>query len=244
MTITAKNKLRFGESIEIHDELNPAIWTENKELKPEVEDKIEDIVDTFVEMLKERDIDIKVEDIYLLGSNANYNYNEDSDLDVHIIADESFDCSEKHLEIIYNAYKALFNNRYEITIRGINVEIYVENKDNLTNVATGIYSLKDGWIRKPSKYAIPEIDSFELDKRVNEWENKYFEITQDPTLDKIDKYIDDIYDIRKKSIKEEGEFGLNNLVFKEMRRRGYLAEVKELRNKKLAQNLSLENLNQ
>ena len=70
---TTKNKLRFGESIEIHDELNPAIWTENKELKPEVEDKIEDIVDTFVEMLKERDIDIKVEDIYLLGSNANYN---------------------------------------------------------------------------------------------------------------------------------------------------------------------------
>ena len=63
------------------------------------------------------------------------------------------------------------------------------------------------------------------------------------SLIKIDKYIDDIYDIRKKSIKEEGEFGLNNLVFKEIRRRGYLAELKELRNKKLAQNLSLENLN-
>ena len=47
----------------------------------------------------------------------------------------------------------------------------------------------------------------------------------------------------KKSIKEEGEFGVNNLVFKEIRRRGYLAELKELRNKKLAQNLSLENLN-
>ena len=79
--------------------------------------------------------------------------------------------------------------------------------------------------------------------KTKQFENKYFEVTQDPTLNKIDKYIDDIYDIRKKSIKEEGEFGLNNLVFKEIRRRGYLTELKELRNKKLAQNLSLENLN-
>ena len=237
-------KLKFiREAIEVHDSLNPKLWDAENNLKEDVKSKIILIVDEFVKHLKADNLELKVYDIWLLGSNANYNYNEDSDLDVHIIADESFDCSEKHLEIIYNAYKALFNNRYEITIRGINVEIYVESKDNLTNVATGIYSLKDGWIRKPSKYAIPEIDSFELDKRVNEWENKYFEITQDPTLDKIDKYIDDIYDIRKKSIKEEGEFGLNNLVFKEIRRRGYLAELKELRNKKLAQNLSLENLN-
>lgn len=87
---------------------------------------------------------MKIEDIYLLGSNANFNYNEDSDLDVHIIADESFDCSEEHLAIIYNCYKALFNNKYDITIKGINVELYVENKDKLSNVSTGVYSFEKG----------------------------------------------------------------------------------------------------
>ena len=121
-------KLKFiREAIEVHDSLNPKLWDAENNLKEDVKSKIILIVDEFVKHLKADNLELKVYDIWLLGSNANYNYNEDSDLDVHIIADESFDCSEKHLEIIYNAYKALFNNRYEITIRGINVEIYVEN---------------------------------------------------------------------------------------------------------------------
>lgn len=95
----------LDEAIETHEQLNPKIWNEDKEIIPEVKSKIIQIVDEFRKLLALDEVELKVEDIYLLGSNANYNYNENSDLDVHIIADESFDCSNEHLPIIYNAYK-------------------------------------------------------------------------------------------------------------------------------------------
>ena len=156
----------LDEAVEIHDELNPKIWTEEKELIPEVRAKILQIVDKFKSQLAVDGLDLKVEDIYILGSNANYNYTNESDLDIHIIADESFDCSEEHLALLYNCYKALFNNKYNIRIKGINVELYVENKDKLTNVSAGIYSLNKGWIKNPAEYEVPEIDEIALDKQV------------------------------------------------------------------------------
>ena len=232
----------LNETVEIHKKLNPKIWTEERELIPEVRAKVLQIVDKFKNQLAVDGVDLKVEDIYILGSNANFNYNEDSDLDVHIIADESFDCSEEHLAIIYNCYKALFNNKYDIRIKGINVELYVENKANLTNVSAGIYSLKDGWIRVPSEYKIPEFDQLAVDKGVQVWEDRYYNITENPSINKIDDYINSIYELRQKGIKEGGEFSEGNLVFKEIRRLGYLDDLKELKTTLTSQELSLEAL--
>ena len=229
------------EAVEIHDQLNPKIWTEDKELRPEVRAKVLQIVDKFKTQLLVDKVELKVEDIYILGSNANYNYTAESDLDVHIIADESFDCSAEHLPLLYNCYKALFNSKYDIRIRGINVELYVENKDALSNVSAGIYSLKDGWIRNPSEYEIPEFDQVAVDKEVQKWEDKYYELAENPTVKKIDEYIDGLYDLRKDSIKN-GEFAEGNLVFKEIRRRGYLDDLKELKIDLTSQELSLEGL--
>lgn len=235
-------KEKVNESVEIHDELNPKIWTKENELIPEVRAKILQIVDKFKNQLAVDGVDLKIEDIYLLGSNANFNYNEDSDLDIHIIADESFDCSEEHLNIIYNCYKALFNKKYDINIKGINVELYVENKDKLTNISAGIYSFKDGWIRTPSRYKIPDFDQNAIDQGVKIWEDKYFDITLDPTVKKVDEYLDSIYELRKESIQKDGEFGTGNLVFKEIRRLGYLDDLRELKIELTSQELSLESL--
>lgn len=230
------------ESVEIHDELNPKIWTKEKELIPEVRAKILQIVDKFKALLALDKVDLKVEDIYLLGSNANFNYNEDSDLDIHIIADESFDCSNEHLKIIYDAYKSLFNTKYDITIKGINVEIYVENKDKLSNVSSGVYSFNNGWIKDPKEYEIPEFDQLAVDKGVQKWEDDYYAIMQDPSVKKIDKYIDDIYNLRVDSIQEKGEFGEGNLIFKEIRRLGYLNDLKNKKIELTSKELSLEEL--
>ena len=105
----------INEAVEIHDQLNPKIWTEDKELRPEVRAKVLQIVDKFKTQLLVDNVELKVEDIYILGSNANYNYTEESDLDVHIIADESFDCSAEHLPLLYNCYKALFNSKDSVS---------------------------------------------------------------------------------------------------------------------------------
>ena len=228
------------EVVELHNTLNPKIWGKDNQLISEVKSKIEDIVNTFVEKLSEDNVKLIVDDIYILGSNANFNYTDESDLDIHIIADETFDCNEEHLAIIYNAYKTLFNKKYDITINGINVELYVENKDALSHIASGVYSLNNGWIKNPTDYHIPKIENAKLEKLVQEYENKYLDIVANPSIDIIDEYLDNLYDIRIKSIQKDGEFGLENLLFKELRHLGYIDELKELKVQLENKALSLE----
>ena len=164
--------------------------------------KIYEIVDEFKNQLVEDGVKLEIDDIYILGSNANYNYTEESDLDIHIIADDSFDCSDKHLQIIYNAYKTLFNTKYRIEINGIDVELYVETINSMTNIATGVYSLNKGWIKDPSEIVFPDIDEDKFEEAVAEWETRYLDIIKKPSIENVDKYLDDIYDIRIKSIKK------------------------------------------
>lgn len=231
---------RIDEKITIHKTLNPKIWDENNNLLEDVEYIIYDIVDEFKTQLEEDNIDLDIVDIYILGSNANYNYTDESDLDVHIIADESFDCESEHLQIIYNAYKSLFNSKYDITIKGIDVELYVENEAKMTNVSTGIYSMNKGWIKEPSQYIIPDIDEAKFEKAVAEWEKRYLQVMKEPTVEKVDEYIDSIYDLRIASVKKDGEFGFGNLVFKEIRRLKYLENLKKIKLELKSEELSLK----
>lgn len=165
------------EDIEKHDTLNPALWNEDKTLKTEVREAILNIVQKFVENLNEDGVQINVGDIVLLGSNASYNYTKDSDIDIHILADEKFDCSEKHLQIIYNAYRSLFNNKYNITINGFEVELYVEDIDKMSAISNGIFSVKqDKWLKEPTKLTIPDLDQEAFAKEFKKWEDKYFSI--------------------------------------------------------------------
>ena len=121
------NNSDLNENIEKHDELNPKLWNENHTLKEEVKYKINQIVDQFLDALKEDGIKIKVKDIRLVGSNCSYNYNDQSDLDIHIIADtDGLECPEKHLSKLYSAYRSIFNKNFDIDFYGIPVEIYVE----------------------------------------------------------------------------------------------------------------------
>ena len=115
------------EDIEKHDTLNPLLFDENDELKPEIKEAIEKIVNQFVEDLKVDGVKIDVKDVILVGSNVSYNYTKDSDLDIHIIVDkDTLDCDPELYTLLYGVYRSLFNKNYDITIKGIPVEIYVE----------------------------------------------------------------------------------------------------------------------
>lgn len=229
----------LNEKIEKHETLNPKIWNEDKTLKDEVKEKILEIVDKFKHQLEEKGVKLDIADIYLLGSNANYNYTNDSDLDIHIMANEESDCLDKHLPIIYDAYKKIFNDKYDITINGINVELYVENINDSSNVATGVYSLNKGWIKEPTELTVPEIDEDEVEKRVDEWENKYYAILDNPSIEAIDNYLDELNLMRAEALKEEGEFAIDNLVFKELRNLNYIRDLKELKVELESKELSL-----
>lgn len=240
-TVSTEESLK--EEVEIHDTLNPLIWNDDNTLKPEVAQKAKEVAQTFVNILTENGIKIRVIDIYLVGSNANYNYNDSSDIDIHIIADDSFDCDKQHLPLLYNAYKTLFNRKYDISFKGINVEVYVET--STPSVSGGVYSIKDDkWIKEPDINDIPEIDQEAVGQGLNEWIKRYEEITASPDIEEIDEYIDDLYNLRINSIANEGEFGTGNLIFKEVRRNGILDNLKELKVELEEKELSLESLDE
>ena len=121
----------------------------------------------------------------------------------------------------------------------------VEEKDTKSTAkSNGIYSINNGWIKLPEKKAIPHIDENKYNNLFEEWENKYFDIIEDNNVnnDKINDFIEDLYDLRKASIDKDGEYGLGNLVFKEFRSLGYLDNLKEIKREKTEKELSLEKL--
>ena len=118
------------EKVEKHDILNPKLWDENNQLKPEVREAILQIVKDFTDGLENDGIKFKVKDIVLVGSNCSYNYNEKSDLDIHIRMDtDSLECPDNLYPLLYGAYRALYNNKMDIDFYGIPVEIYIETDD-------------------------------------------------------------------------------------------------------------------
>ena len=239
------------EEVIVHDELNPKLW-EGDKLKEEVVEKINLIVNTFTEDLKEDGINFEIEDVVIVGSNCSYNYNDASDLDVHIRAkSDSLDCPAELSTLLYGAYRNLFNKKFDIDFYGVDVELYVEDENSTVN-SNGIYSInKKEWLKKPERTSIPDVDKDELNSELSKWEDEYNSIklkaqesTEDfqhlEVVELITNFIEDIYDLRKLSIAEDGEYSIGNLVFKEFRAKGLLDEAKELKNEELSKAMSLK----
>lgn len=229
------------ERVELHDTLNPRLW-DGTQLRPEVAEKLEEIVDQFTLELNDNDIPIKVLDARLVGSNASFNYTDKSDLDVHIVANfNDTSCDVPVLNLLYNYFKKNFNDKYEISIHGVPVELYVEDV-NAGTVSNGIYSLfEEEWIKFPEPVEIPDVDITDL---FSCYEEKYNQIIADSDSQAASDLIDQLYLLRKDSIAADGEYGKGNLVFKEFRNQGYLDNLKQLLVDETSKELSLESLNE
>lgn len=236
------------EDIEKHEELNPRLFDKNNKLKPKVREKALAVADELIRMLEEREIKLVVKDLIITGSNASYNYTKDSDVDLHLVADTSgLEDPDGLYPIIYQAIKSAFNNKYDIEFYGIPVEVYIESTDTPL-VSNGIYSvLNDYWVKEPVAVEIPEVDIEALQKIIKPWEERYQSLVSEiesgkiTTEAEIDSFINDLYAERDKGLKI-GEYAEGNLLFKEIRNKGYLDNLKELRDEVVSQRLTLENL--
>jgi hypothetical protein len=253
-----EEKYCLTEKVEKHETLNPKLW-EGNILKPEVKEKILEIVNTFVKGLKEDGIKINIKDIVLIGSNASYNYSDTSDLDVHILVDtEKLECPDELYPLLYSSYRSIFNKKYDIEFYGTGVELFVDTEDTKT-ISNGIYSLNSGWIKEPVKEDIPELDEERFNAEFTKWEDMYFDLIKGENIDtdskpiqdvseslesdktnEIDEFVEDLYDLRKISLQQEGEYSIGNLVFKEIRSLGYLDNLKSLKNELKSRELSLK----
>jgi predicted nucleotidyltransferase len=237
----------LSEAVEKHKTLNLKLFTKDELLKDRVRDKLLEVVDEFKANLKEQDIELKINDIILIGSNASYNYTKNSDIDLHILVDTSkTKYTQEIAASIYGAYRTLFNKQLDIKLFDIPVEIFVETEDN-KRVSNGVYSVKKNkWIKKPVHEDIPDYDKAKLKTLVDKWEAKCKDVLDEVKADKLNdekkvvKLLTDIYEkLRKKGV-SKGEYSEENLAFKELRNDGYLDDLKQSKNDLISKRLSLE----
>lgn len=234
---------KMNEAFETHNKLNPRLFNNStKKMRGEVRERLIEIADKFVDSLKEDGVPLKVYDYWVLGSNAAYNYTPKSDIDTHIIVNmEDVDVAPEVLTILYNYAKSKFNDDYDITIRGQEVELYIEDI-NTSAISNGVYSLKRNiWIKEPEPMEESSIDITDEDE-YKEWELRFNNTIESGDIEKLQSFVDDIYILRKDSLAKDGEFGLGNLIFKEMRNQDKLQQIKDKIKELESKELTLEAL--
>ena len=220
--------------------LNPKLfeYTGMCKLKEDVRVRLEEIARAFIDWLEDEGISIPIADIQFLGSNAGYDYTPYSDIDLHIVSDfEAITCDTNLMQIALNAQRSRFNEDHDITIKGIPVELYVENVNAGTN-SNGIYSvLYNKWIKYPESEDVVKPDYTEY---LNQWKSIIDKALACNSLYEVQRVLNRLYMMRKNGLATTGRFSIGNLVFKELRNNGLLEELKDKRLDLESKELSLE----
>jgi hypothetical protein len=226
-------------SFYLKDDLNDKVW-DNFELNSDIREQLLKIGTDFFEGT---DIKTDIIDIVLCGSLCNYNWSEKySDYDLHIIVNyNDIDDNPEISEKLCDFAKKLWNSQHDIKIEGYDVEVAIQDSEDLRRSMDagrmgGVYSLlHDEWIKKPQKIEFkPDEKLIRLKAETIMTSVDELDIEEDYAKFKenIDKVWKKIKESRKSGLESEGgEFSIGNLVFKLLRRNGYVDKVVEMKNK-------------
>lgn len=118
------------------------------------------------------------------------------------------------------------------------VEVLTEGALTEGAMTNGSYSLYNGWVKVPDKDSIPD-EYPDLEPEYSEWVER---AESCETMEDIDNFIDDVYKLRQQGLLNSGEYGRENLIFKELRNNGYLQRLKDMKVQKQNKEMSLESL--
>jgi len=237
-------------SLKVQPELDTKLWDEHNHLRPEIRGALLKIAKMFYKSIK---LEKKppVLDVVFTGSLANYNYSDLSDIDLHLIFDFGKINADPELAAqFFILAKANWNEQHDITVKGYEVEVYAEDKDN-AHVSTGLYSvLNDKWIKEPHKdhpiYDVQDVNSkmkyFVV--MYNELLKQFKEKKFDRLYERIVLLRDKIKRFRQSGLRAGGVHSTENVTFKFLRRVGLLEKLKLLQNKVLDKQLSVESQNE
>ena len=232
-------------SFKIKKKLNPKFWKNNK-LDSRVRLKLLDIADDFVDSLNINWTEPS--DITMTGSLANYTWNEKySDIDLHIIMD--YKKVDKRVDFVKNYFdskKKEWNEKHkDIKIYGFPVEVYVQDEKE-THKSSGVYSLETNeWITEPDADNFSD-DDYNHDavkkvvadymNQIDDIESKFNKVEDlhqtEQIYDEADEIFDNIKDERKNAFKTaDKELSDGNVIFKTLRRNGYIEKISNLKDK-------------
>ena len=238
-------------SFKPRETLEPNLWKDGV-LDSKIRMKLLDIADDFWDFLG---IDwAEPEGIHLTGSICGFNYSRYSDIDLHIVADFSqIDSRTKFVRQYMDEKKAAWNSAHpDLNIMGYAVELYVEDVND-TTTSEGVYDLeKNEWISKPE--GAMELSSEDSIK------NKAADIMtiidgMESVLNNTDdeRVSDEVYNdailmfkklkaMRNSSLSSDGESGVGNIVYKTVRRAGYLDKLVDIVNRAYDKSNSIDEI--
>ena len=230
-------------SFEVNDAFDPDIW-DGEVLKPEIRENLLKIAKDF---LIDLPFDLEPKDVTLTGSLANYNWSKYSDIDLHIIVD--FSEVDDNLELVKELFRQLqtnWNNRHDILIKGYEVEIYFQDS-NEAHISTGVYSVQNNeWLVKPTPESV-SIDYANVKKKAQDISDRIDHIAKmmadeegDAVLDAIDRLKAKIRNMRKTGLEGSGQYSVENLAFKVLRRSEELGRLSDLKAKAYDELMSID----
>jgi hypothetical protein len=225
--------VEFIKGFDEHQKLNPKLW-DGDDLKPEVKEALINIAQVFKDFI---DIDVPVIDLQITGGQVTYHYTEHSDLDLHLILDyDQIECDQEVKELL-DSKRLLFKQKHNINIYGIPVEPGTENVKEPT--VSSAWSLKtDSWIRQPKNYS-GKIDHKEIKKQSLQWMKIIDGVLTQNDLIMAQKVLKILRKYRKLGLKQTGEYGVENLVYKTLRNNKTLEKLVNFVDSKSDQNLSI-----
>ena len=241
METTNKNIIS---SFKVQEELNPDIWYydgESYKMKPEIRISLLDIVKDYTDFI---DVELDIDDVTLTGSLSNFNWSEFSDVDLHILTD--FEDKDPLLKKYLDSRRIIWNSLRSVTVKGFDVEIYVQD-NNEPHFASGVYSvLYNEWIVEPKQEEV-SIDSKKILSKAKNWmsqidkiETNANRVHPEDVLKDIERFKSKIKKYRGSGLEDKGEYSYENLTFKFLRRNEYLKKLNDVRNSLIDKNLTLD----
>ena len=235
MHITELDSFKLSDAVKFHNRLNPKIWGRDEHLLPEVREKLTAIADNFREFLGVGDLDVR--DITISGSNAAYSYTPYSDIDLHLVVE--FPADDEVYQELFNAKKYQYNDEHNLAIGGVPVELYVQNAAE-SPVSQGEYSIpREEWIQVPRRKRA-RIDDTCVRAKVEDLDARIHSAIQSGNAEHMSRLWNKIKSMRQSGLDAHGEFGCENIVFKILRNKGCIKDLRTARTAAQDHELSLK----
>lgn len=223
----------------LRSELNPQVWESDNTLKPEVRQALLDIANSFFESLE---LDMDVKDILFTGSLANYGWTDGSDIDLHLTVDYKDLKDVPFLEDYLYLKKQNWLENHNISIYGFEVEPFAKDEEVQYDYKA-IYSVMNNkWVVPPRKDK-PTIDFGTVQEKaasIMDDIDRIVEITdKDKQLKAAEKLKNKLGGLRQIGLSKDGEYSNENLIYKTLRRSGYLDKLSDTKYSAFDSKLSL-----
>ena len=219
-------------AVVFHGILNPKIFKDGV-MRSDVRTALLKIAAHFKKFIG---VELDVRDITVSGSNAAFSYTPQSDLDLHVVVAVP---DKPEFRELLDAKKNVYNARHDIKVRGIDVELYAQDVNQLHH-SLGIYSvLNDTWVDQPKKQQV-DINAEDVKEKYKNYRDRIVVVLGKESLAVAEDMWNDIKRMRKAGLESGGEFSVENIVFKMLRNQGWLEKLNNYVGELQDQQLSIE----